>query len=158
MIQDIRALTFDLDNTLWETDISILNAESVMTSHLRNLTPAAWMADFTLENFRQTRALVVKNHSQLSHDFSVMRRKTLAHWFQSKGATVSESEDLADEGFRAFYRERQNVTPYPDAESTLEALAKRYPIGAITNGNADTTEMIPQPKTAMMIASRKLNS
>ncbi|MDC1319220.1 HAD-IA family hydrolase [Litorivicinus sp.] len=141
MIRDIRALTFDLDNTLWETDISILNAEAVMASHLRNLAPEAWMADFTLENFRKIRALVVTNHSEISHNFSAVRRKTLALWFQSKGAKVSQSEDLADEGFRAFYRERQNVTPYADAESTLEALARKYPIGAITNGNADVMEM-----------------
>ncbi len=33
-MKSIRALTFDLDNTLWETDVSILNAEDVMAAHL----------------------------------------------------------------------------------------------------------------------------
>jgi hypothetical protein len=30
---NIKAITFDLDNTLWETDVSILNAEQVMQAH-----------------------------------------------------------------------------------------------------------------------------
>ena len=29
-MKSIRALTFDLDNTLWETDLSILKAEDAM--------------------------------------------------------------------------------------------------------------------------------
>jgi hypothetical protein len=81
MIRDIRALTFDLDNTLWETDISILNAEAVMASHLRNLAPEAWMADFTLENFRKIRALVVTNHSIIFRRFA---GKHLPYGFNQK--------------------------------------------------------------------------
>ena len=38
-MKSIRALTFDLDNTLWETDESILIAEEAMAAHLRSLTP-----------------------------------------------------------------------------------------------------------------------
>ena len=32
-MKPIRALTFDLDNTLWETDTSILRAEDAMVRH-----------------------------------------------------------------------------------------------------------------------------
>ncbi|MEK9555397.1 MAG: HAD family hydrolase, partial [Gammaproteobacteria bacterium] len=59
-MKSIRALTFDLDNTLWETDVSILNAEDVMAAHLRSLTPEAWMADFSLETFRAVRKQIVE--------------------------------------------------------------------------------------------------
>ena len=106
-MKSIRALTFDLDNTLWETDLSILNAEDVMATHLRDLTPAAWMADFSLETFRAVRQQIVQERPEIAHNLTVVRRQTLVRWFQHKGATEAEAEELAGEGFRIFYQERQ---------------------------------------------------
>ena len=112
-MKSIRALTFDLDNTLWETDLSILNAEDVMATHLRALTPAAWMADFSLETFRAVRQQIVQEQPEIAHNLTVVRRQTLVRWFQHQGATEAEAEELAGEGFRIFYQERQKVKPYP---------------------------------------------
>ena len=106
-MKSIRALTFDLDNTLWETDVSILNAEDVMAAHLRSLTPAAWMADFSLETFRAVRKQIVEERPDIAHNLTVVRRATLVRWFENQGATRSVAEDLAGEGFRVFYEERQ---------------------------------------------------
>jgi FMN hydrolase / 5-amino-6-(5-phospho-D-ribitylamino)uracil phosphatase len=140
-MNDIQALTFDLDNTLWETDLSILNAEDIMRRHLEDLSPAAWMADFSLEAFRAVRAAVVAEQPDIAHNLTVVRRTTLIRWFESQGASISEATDLAGEGFRIFYHARQQVEPYPGAVETIEALASRYPLGAITNGNADLLAM-----------------
>lgn len=140
-MKSIRALTFDLDNTLWETDASILGAEDVMAAHLRSLTPAAWMADFSLETFRAVRKQIVEERPDIAHNLTVVRRETLVRWFENRGATRSVAEDLAGEGFRVFYEERQKVDPYPGTAETLEILSKDYPLGAITNGNADLMAM-----------------
>ena len=140
-MKSIRALTFDLDNTLWETDLSILNAEDVMAAHLRGLTPAAWMADFSLETFRAVRQQIVHEQPEIAHNLTVVRRQTLVRWFQHQGATEAEAEELAGEGFRIFYQERQKVKPYPGTVETLSHLSKIYPLAAITNGNADLMAM-----------------
>lgn len=140
-MNDIKAITFDLDNTLWETDVSILNAEAIMRRHLEDLAPAAWMADFSLEAFRAVRASVVSEQPEIAHNLTVVRRTTLLRWFQAKGASLAEAEELAGEGFHVFYHARQQVEPYPGAVETIEALAARFPIGAITNGNADLLAM-----------------
>lgn len=140
-MKSIRALTFDLDNTLWETDVSILNAEDVMAAHLRSLTPEAWMADFSLETFRAVRKQIVEEQPDIAHNLTVVRRATLVRWFENQGATRSVAEDLAGEGFRVFYEERQKVNPYLGTVETLEILSKDYPLGAITNGNADLMAM-----------------
>jgi len=140
-MNDIKALTFDLDNTLWETDFSILNAEAIMRQHLEELAPAAWMADFSLEAFRAVRADVVAEHPDMAHNLTMVRRSTLTRWFRDQGASSMEAEELAGEGFRVFYHARQQVEPYPMAVETIEALAGRFPIGAITNGNADLLAM-----------------
>lgn len=140
-MNDIKAITFDLDNTLWETDVSILNAEAVMRRHLEDVAPAAWMADFSLEAFRAVRASVVSEQPEIAHNLTVVRRTTLLRWFQAQGASLAEAEELAGEGFQVFYHARQQVEPYPGAVETIEALAARFPIGAITNGNADLLAM-----------------
>jgi phosphoglycolate phosphatase-like HAD superfamily hydrolase len=92
-MKSIRALTFDLDNTLWETDLSILNAEDAMAAHLRGLTPAAWMADFSLETFRAVRQQIVQEQPEIAHNLTVVRRQTLVRWFQHQGATEAEAEE-----------------------------------------------------------------
>ena len=70
------ALTFDLDNTLWETDISILRAEDAMVRHLRDLTPARWMADFNLDTFHAMRKEIVREQPQIAHNLTVIRKET----------------------------------------------------------------------------------
>jgi FMN hydrolase / 5-amino-6-(5-phospho-D-ribitylamino)uracil phosphatase len=140
-MKSIRALTFDLDNTLWETDLSILNAEDVMAAHLRALTPAAWMADFNLETFRAVRQQIVHEQPDIAHNLTVVRRQTLIRWFQHQGVTEVQAEELAEEGFQVFYDERQKVKPYPGTVETLSHLSQAYPLAAITNGNADLMAM-----------------
>ncbi|MAW57097.1 MAG: HAD family hydrolase [Oceanospirillales bacterium TMED33] len=140
-MKSIRALTFDLDNTLWETDESILIAEEAMTAHLRSLTPPAWMAEFGLEAFRAVRKQIVEERPDIAHNLTLVRHETLIRWFENQGATRSIAKNLASEGFRVFYEERQKVEPYPGTVATLEILSKDYPMGAITNGNADLMAM-----------------
>ena len=140
-MKSIRPLTFDLDNTLWETVVSILGADDVMAAHSRRLTPAPRMADFSLETFRAVRKQIVEERPHIAHNLTVVRRETLVRWFENQGATRSVAEDLAGEGFRVFYEERQKVNPYPGTAETLEVLSKEYPLAAITNGNADLMAM-----------------
>ena len=102
-MKSIRALTFDLDNTLWETDLSILKAEDAMAAHLRRLSPPAWMAGFSLDTFRAVRKQIVEEQPTIAHNLTVVRRETLIRWFENKGATRSIAEELAIEGFRIFY-------------------------------------------------------
>lgn len=44
---------------------------------------------------------------------------------------------LAEAAFEVFFAERQNVTLYPGVEQALSRLAARYPLLALSNGNAN---------------------
>lgn len=137
----IKAITFDLDNTLWETDQTILRAEAHMKEHLESLSPSNWMVDFTLESFYDTRATIVKRHPEIAHQLSILRKLTIHLWFSQQGAKADVAAHLAEEGSRAFYNERQKVQPYPGTEKVLKLLASRLPLATITNGNADVLSM-----------------
>ena len=82
-----------------------------------------------------------REQPQIAHNLTVIRKETLKCWFEHRGATRAVAEDLANEGFQVFYKERQNVTPYPGTVATLGQLYKNFKLGAITNGNADLMAM-----------------
>jgi putative hydrolase of the HAD superfamily len=50
---------------------------------------------------------------------------------------AEEDPRLAEAAFEAFFAERQNVTLFDDALPALEHLAARFPLVALSNGNAD---------------------
>jgi len=112
-----------------------------MQAHLREIAPAAWMADFSLETFRAVRQSVIESAPEIAHNLTVVRRETLVRWFEQQGANRDEAEHMAGEGFRVFYHARQQVDPYPLVEHTLQHLSARFPLAAITNGNADLMAM-----------------
>lgn len=129
---DIRALTLDLDDTLWPVAPVIARAEQAMRVWLAQHAPAT-AAAFDAAALRQLRAEVEQAHPALRHDLSTLRRKTL----QRAVAAAGEPAARADEAFEVFFAARQQVDFYPEAIEALGRLAARYPLWSLSNGNAD---------------------
>ena len=68
-----------------------------------------------------------------SHDLSALRLEALRQGLSRSKEDVT----LAPEAFEVFFAERQRVDLFADAEPALAALSARYPILAVSNGNAD---------------------
>ena len=104
-----------------------------MQEFLRPQAPAtaALMADAPMR--QQLRDAVVQSQPQSAHDMSALRRAMIALALQR----CAESADLGEAAFGVFYAARQQVELYADAEPALARLAARYPLLALTNGNAD---------------------
>ena len=82
---------------------------------------------------RELREATEKERSDLAHDLSALRRESIRTALRRAG----EDPALADPAFDAFFAERQRVTLYDDALPALKWLSERYPLVAISNGNAD---------------------
>ena len=82
---------------------------------------------------RRLRESINAEHPHLAHDFSTLRKLTLARAMELAGDDVAH----VDPAFEAFFAERNRVECYPDAIAALERIAARVPVAAITNGNAD---------------------
>ena len=52
-----------------------------------------------------------------------------------------ENPLLADEAFEVFFAARHEVTLFDDAMQALEFLSARYPVVALSNGNADVARI-----------------
>jgi putative hydrolase of the HAD superfamily len=68
-----------------------------------------------------------------AHDMSALRLGMIELALQRCG----ESTALAQEAFAVFYAARQQVDLYADCAQALVRLAGRFPLVALTNGNAD---------------------
>ena len=128
----VRALTLDLDDTLWPVAPVIARAEGLQRRWLERHAPAT-AARFDAAGLRRLRAEVDRQHPELAHDLSALRRRTLQQAVTQAGEPVG----LADEAFEVFFAARQQVEFYPDALEALERLARRFPLLSLSNGNAD---------------------
>ena len=129
----IRAIGLDLDDTLWPVWPVIASAERAMQDWLVPHAPhtAALFAD-TAQRIA-LREQVVLAHPELGHDLGALRRMTIVAALRQHG----EDEALADGAFEVFVAARMQVVFYEDVLPALARLASRYPIVAISNGNAD---------------------
>jgi putative hydrolase of the HAD superfamily len=132
-IQRICAISLDLDDTLWPIWPTIERAEGVLQQWLLREAPKTASLLLTPGILRELREATAKERSDLAHDLSALRRESIRTALKRAG----EDPALADPAFDAFFAERQRVTLYEDALPALKWLSERYPLVAISNGNAD---------------------
>ena len=129
----IKAITLDLDDTLWPIAPTIERAEAVLQAWLDAEAPAT-AAQWRDAGHRQAlRAEVNRRHAALAHDLTHLRREMIRLALRRAGDDVA----LAEPAFEHFFAERQRVEFYPDALPALARLAARYPVLSLSNGNAD---------------------
>lgn len=132
MTAAIRALTLDLDDTLWPVAPIIERAEQVLHDWLQVQAPAT-AARYPVAGMRRLRAEIEVRHPELVHDLTALRR----HAIQEALASCGDDVALTDQAFDLFMAERHRVTLYDDVLPALERLAARFPLLALSNGNAD---------------------
>ncbi len=132
-LEKIRAISLDLDDTLWPIWPTIERAEQVLLAWLTEHAPATAAMCATPGALREIRAHMVTHRPDLAHDMSGLRRESIRLALTRAG----DDPALAEPAFEAFFAERQNVTLYPDVLPALEFLAARYPLVSLSNGNAD---------------------
>ena len=131
-LQDIRAITIDLDDTLWEIGPVIRDAERALWDWLGANYPRI-PEKFSADDVLQLRQQVIDEFEDRAHDFSFMRRAVLRRVAESAGY----DDELVEPAFDVFYQARNSVELYPDVLPHLERFYSRYTVVAVTNGNAN---------------------
>src|SRR3954469_16780922 len=132
-IARIKAISLDLDDTLWPIWPTIERAEKVLHDWLVDNAPMTAALFSTPSALRDIRDYMATNRPELKHDLSSVRRESIRLALYRAG----EDPLLAEAAFEVFFAERQRVMLFDDALPALEFLAGRYPIVALSNGNAD---------------------
>jgi HAD superfamily hydrolase (TIGR01549 family) len=131
--QRIRAVTLDLDDTLWPIWPTIARAEAALQQWLDANAPATAALGRDKGTLRAVRNQMQTLRPDLAHDMSGLRRESIRLLLQRAG----DDPALAEVAFEVFFDERQRVDLFVDALPALEFLASRFPLVALSNGNAD---------------------
>jgi FMN hydrolase / 5-amino-6-(5-phospho-D-ribitylamino)uracil phosphatase len=129
---ELRAITLDLDDTLWPVAPTLIAAEQALTDWLHAHAPKT-ARSFDADRRATIRRQVLAAHPGRGHDMSFLRHEMLRQALAHAGEAVS----LADDAFAVFLAARQRVVLFDDVAPVLERWASRYRLIAVTNGNAD---------------------
>jgi 2-haloalkanoic acid dehalogenase type II len=128
----IRAVAFDLDNTLWDVDPVIERAEARWLDWLRENCPRI-PETLSIEELRASRLALAVREPHNAHDFTYLRIASLARHARECGY----DESISEQAFEIFIAERNRLDLYPDVRAGLARLSTRYALATLSNGNAD---------------------
>ncbi len=136
----IRAITLDLDDTLWPSAPTLTRAEQRTYSWLATHAPDV-AAMWSIEQLRELRFGIFKQHPQLHHDFLRMRRMAMHSAFEQAGLSGAAAHDLIERSLDVFMTARNDVDLYPEVRESLTRLSQRFALASLTNGNADVARI-----------------
>jgi 2-haloalkanoic acid dehalogenase type II len=128
----VRAICFDLDNTLWDVEPVLARAERILADWLRSRYPKI-PEKFSPPEILAVRAALLREQPHQAHDLSFLRRETIARLADE----VGYKRDMAHEAFALWHAARNEVEPFAEVVPALERLKLRYRLASLSNGNAD---------------------
>jgi len=146
----VRAITLDLDDTLWPFPPIGERIERVLHAWFERHAPRT-AAQFPIPAMRRLRERVMERYPLQSHDASWLRRKGIEIALEESGGDPA----LADAAYAAFFAERNRVDFYADARDALARIAGRLPVCALSNGNADLAAIGIERHFAHCITARE---
>lgn len=128
----IKAVLFDLDDTLWPIVPVIERAEYLMYDWLSRNVPAV-AAQVTIESMRTRRQALMATDPVYQLDLRVLRHAVLTEAFVACGENVA----MVEQAMEVFSKARNEVQPFDDVLPALTSLQQRVSLGSISNGVAD---------------------
>ena len=132
MLSNVRAVAFDLDNTLWDIEPVIARAELRLQVWLREHCPRI-PERVSIEDMRAARELLARQEPHNAHDFTYLRIVSLARHARECGY----EEQVAERAFEVFFAARNELDLFADVRPGLQRIRTRYPLATLSNGNAD---------------------
>ncbi|WP_414147899.1 5-amino-6-(5-phospho-D-ribitylamino)uracil phosphatase YigB [Erwinia sp. BNK-24-b] len=134
-LRPIAAMTFDLDDTLYDNRPVISRTAKESHAFLQAYHPA--LNDFSPQQYHQLRESLREQEPEIYHDVSEWRRRAVELAMLNAGLPAAEAEKGSRAVMANFTHWRSQITVSEETHSTLAALAARMPLVAVTNGNAE---------------------
>jgi len=151
MLSDVRAIAFDLDNTLWDVEPVLERAEQSLAAWLQEHCPRIRLSR---EQMRAAREQLARSEPQNAHDVSYLRVTTLAAHAREHGY----DERLALEAFEVFLAARNEVEIFADVAPALARLRRRYVLASLSNGNADLARIGLEHTFSVSLNARQIGA
>ncbi|MCC2617609.1 HAD-IA family hydrolase [Aestuariibacter halophilus] len=129
------ALSFDLDDTLYDNTPVMRRAEQALRAYLHQEWPAT--QSLAPSYWRDCRDHVLSRQPRLATDMGALRLHTLTHGLSLAGCKEPQLSRLVEDAFNHFYAVRSDFKVDKTICSLLSRCAQRWPLVAITNGNVN---------------------
>ena len=149
----IKALLFDLDDTLWPIVPVIQRAEIMLYDWLALHAPGV-VQQFTIDSLRARRGVLMAAEPRYQIDLWSLRHTVLTEAFIAAG----EDALKVDQAMAVFSRARNEVTPFEDVLPALLRLKDRVALGSISNGFADLEAIGLAHHFQVSIAAHRMGS
>jgi FMN hydrolase / 5-amino-6-(5-phospho-D-ribitylamino)uracil phosphatase len=153
MLEDIRAIAFDLDNTLWDIEPVLARAEQRLIEWLREHCPRI-PERVSLEQMRAAREQLARELPERAYDLTYLRTAALARHARACGY----EEEIAVRAFEIFFAARNELEPFADVRPALERLQLRYTLATLSNGNADLARIGLAGLFALSLNARQIGA
>ncbi|QIQ21285.1 5-amino-6-(5-phospho-D-ribitylamino)uracil phosphatase YigB [Zophobihabitans entericus] len=137
-LKTIKALTFDLDDTLYDNVPVMMKADQELMLHLQQHAP---LQTLQLAEFNAIKHGLLETEPDLYQDVVQWRIQTLQTLFALHGFLQHEVLTFADEAMNNFMYWRHQIAVPQNTFQVLDKLAEKYPLAVITNGNVDVTKV-----------------
>lgn len=131
----ISALTFDLDDTLYDNRPVILRTEQESLTFIRNYHPQ--LSKFEAVEFHRLRVALRDAEPEIYHDVTEWRRRAVERAMLDVGLSAEAAFAGAKAAMENFAKWRSAIDVPQETHQTLQALSEKWPLVAITNGNAE---------------------
>lgn len=152
----LEAITFDLDDTLWDNGGVMRRTEDGHYAWLDDAL-ADWLSErddaqradpggrfaerFPLAAFIERRSRLAGEHPLRRGDFTWLRRRALTELLGEYGLAPDHAEGWALRAMERFMALRHEVAPHDEVEALLSELGQRYRLASITNGNVEISRL-----------------
>lgn len=149
-LTNVKAISFDLDDTLYNNRPVMQGIEKKMVSYftekfailLSDLSPEL-LSQVKPQTFNGTfwapyRQQAIKAHQNISHDVVKLRFETYRLGFLAHNLSAVAAIKEAQAGLDYFISLRSDFSVPKASHDLLASLSKAFPLVAISNGNVDT--------------------
>lgn len=134
-LKPVKALTFDLDDTLYDNTPFMARAEKAV---IESLQQQANLPHIKFEDFSKVKNAILLDEPDIYHDVLIWRVAAIKLFLTIHGMTDKiRQQKITDIVMTNFISERNKITVPQSTLDTLANLAQKYPLAVITNGNAE---------------------
>ena len=133
-MKNVKALSFDLDDTLYDNVPVIKNAFLELYNYLIVNFPNVAL-NFNFDKFVKA-AKLLKSSQPDNANLNQLRLLHIQKVLKTSGYDNTHRHAASEDAFNVFWQARQKVTLFPDVHKILKQLSENRPLVAISNGNA----------------------
>lgn len=141
-ISPIKAISFDLDDTLYSNRPVMVATEKAMpvffAEQLSSFASVDEPITFDSRYWWPFRTEILSKTKALIHDVTALRLATYQAGIQALGASETQAKQLAEQAMAFFLAKRSEFDVPQSSIDLLTRLRKHVPVVAVSNGNVDT--------------------